>query len=197
MSELEVLFHKDNISVVRLKPNQWQTLRDLKIRSIVQDPLAFADPIPELDKYKNRSEEEWRSILSGKMSGGRPGESIVLFAKDGQDDVGLITAIIPQQEGNYQMATVQHTFVDENHRRKGIGEELLRTLIEQLKQRSNIGEVELDVVVTQQAAIDLYKRLGFRSVGFTKEKAKRGEKEYDRYDMKLALKPLPPKLNIG
>jgi len=188
MPETEILVQRNLMSIVRPSSNQWQTLRDLKIRSIIQDPIAFADPVPERTKYEKRSQDEWMAVLSGKMSGGRPGESIVLFAQDGNKYVGLITAIIPQQSGDKQVATVQHTFVDKDHRGKGLGEDLLKTLIEQLKLKDNIASVQLDVVTTQIAAMALYKKLGFQIVGLTKEKAKRGDQEYDRYDMVLNLR---------
>lgn len=188
MSNPEVLFQKNQISVIRPTPNQWQVLRDLKIRSVIQDAIAFADPIPERTKYEQRAQNEWEAVLAGQISGGRPGESIVLFAQDGSEYAGMVTAIIPEQQGNEKSATVQHMFVDENHRRKGIGEDLLIALVEQLKQRGNVATVQLDVVVTQVAAIELYKKLGFQIKGYTQEKAKRGDKEYDRYDMSLRLK---------
>lgn len=188
MANREVLFQQDLISIVRLDSSQWKILRDIKIESVVQDSIAFADPIPEITKYKQRAQGEWEAALSGSMTGDRSGESIVLFAQDGNDYVGLVTAIIPQQEGNQQAATVQHTFVDKNHRGKGIGEDLLKSLIEQLRLKLDVSMVQLDVVVTQQVALGLYKKLGFKIVGFTPKKAKRGDKEYDRYDMVLQLR---------
>lgn len=187
MASFEVLFQKNQISVIRPTSNQWQVLRDLKIRSVIQDPIAFADPIPERTKYEQRTQDEWEAVLTGRMSGGKPGESIVLFAQDGPDYAGMVTAIIPEQASEKKTVTVQHMFVDENHRRRGIGEDLLAALIEQLKQRGDIANVHLDVVVTQVAAIELYKKLGFQITDYTPEKAKRGDKEYDSYDMSLQL----------
>lgn len=123
--------------VVRPSPDQWQTLRDLKIRSLKQEPTAFADPNPEREKYEQRTEDEWRAILSGEMSGGRPGKSIALFTKDENDYAGLVIAIIPKQGSRRLVATVQHIFIDKNHCRKGLGESLLRTLmVLNLKQSS-------------------------------------------------------------
>ncbi len=185
MADEEVLVNKNNISIVRPNPNQWVLLRDLKIKSIEQDRLAFADPVPEIEKYKKRTEEDWRAIVAGKISGGRPGESIVLLAQDGQEYIGLVTAIIPRDS---QTATVQHTFVDQFHRQKGIGKVLLTTLIEKLKQKPDLTGVELDVVTTQEAAIGLYKKLGFVIKGFTEQKATRDGKEYERYLMSLPLR---------
>ena len=184
----EVLSQKNQISIVRPAVNQWQVLKDLKMRSIIQDHIAFADPIPERTKYEQREQGEWEAILSGKMSGGRNGESITLFVRDGTEYIGMVSAIIPEQQGEEKTATIQHMFVDENYRGKGIGEDLLLALIQQLKQKSDVTKAQLDVVVTQRAAIGLYKKLGFQTTGYTSEKAQRGDKEYDGFNMTLRLK---------
>jgi len=58
--------HPDHISssqvqIVHLTPDQWTILRDLKLRSLDQEPIVFADAADERAKYLARSEEEWRA----------------------------------------------------------------------------------------------------------------------------------------
>jgi ribosomal protein S18 acetylase RimI-like enzyme len=47
----------------------------------------------------------------------------------------------------------------------------------------------LQVVVTQEAAIGLYKSLGFKEVRIIKNAVKRGEDQYDELEMELDLNP--------
>ena len=69
--EAESPRHPDHISasqiqIVHLLPDQWEILGGLKLRSLDQEPIAFADEAEERAKYLARSQEEWREILSGK-----------------------------------------------------------------------------------------------------------------------------------
>lgn len=137
------------VNIVHLNPDQWIVLRDLKLRSLEQEPIAFADVETERAKYLSRSEAEWRAILSGKMSAGRAGETIMLFAQKEGEYVGMVSAIIPEGQ---TAATVQHMFVDKNFRRQGIGEKLLLKLIEEKlveggARRGNLIHNEIEMVL--------------------------------------------------
>jgi ribosomal protein S18 acetylase RimI-like enzyme len=153
-----------NIRIVELSPDEWQRLRDLKVSSLEQEPVAFSDPETSIQKYLKRTEDEWRQILSGKMSRGYPGRSLNIFAKDIDTNnlVGMVSAIIldGQRDGSV-MATVQHMFVDKNYRIRKIGSSLLTELLHKLRNRTRTNIVELWVVTTQEAAISMYRGYGF------------------------------------
>lgn len=178
--------HKEKplIQIVELSLDEWQLFRDLKLKSLEEELVAFEDPEEGKEKYLQRSESEWRNILSGKMSGGRAGESTQIFARSDQEIVGMVSAIIPA-EGE-RKATIQHMYVDGNYRGQHIGRQLLQNLIEKLKSRGDLRKIELQVVVSQVPAIELYKSLGFIEVG-RREVSRRGQ-AYDEIEMELAIR---------
>ena len=175
---------KPPIQIVELSPDEWQLFRNLKIRSLEKEPVAFEDPEEGREKYLQRSESEWRDILSGKMSGGRAGESMQVFAKSGQEVVGMASAIIPAARQE-KTATVQHMYVDGSYRGQSIGRQLLLNLVEKLKSRDDLKKIELQVVVSQIPAIELYKSLGFIEVG-RREVSRHGQ-TYEEIEMELNL----------
>lgn len=183
------LLQTSPIRVVELSPDQWTVLRDLKLRSLDQEPIAFADPEEERTKYVHRSEDEWRAILSGKMSGGREGETVMVFAEDNGHYIGMVSAIIPAgQSEEARKATIQHMYVDsQGYRGLGVGKQLLSALLEKLRARGDIKKAELSVVTTQVPARKLYERTEFRTVKTVARGAKRGQNVYDEIEMELDL----------
>lgn len=180
---------KPGISVAEISPDNWQVLRDLKLKSLEQEPIAFEDPEEGRDKYLQRAEAEWREILTGKRSGGKPGQTLTVFAKDepGGKYIGMVSAVTSARE-NPEIATVQHMYVDnEGYRGKGIGKQLLQGLIDTVKAKGDIRKLELQVVATQEAAIGLYKSLGFKEIRRVAKAVKRGDQEYDEIEMELEL----------
>ncbi|MEK7648647.1 MAG: GNAT family N-acetyltransferase [Patescibacteria group bacterium] len=174
------------ITITQLAPDDWQVLRGLKLKSLEQEPIAFEDVKQARLKYTDRTETEWRDILSGKMSGGRAGEVFTVFAQDSftESYVGMVSAIISE---NSKTATVQHMYVDnEGYRGRGIGRQLLRELIDRITAKG-IQKIELQVVVTQEAAVGLYTSLGFKEVKRSKNAVQRGDAHYDEYEMELII----------
>jgi ribosomal protein S18 acetylase RimI-like enzyme len=177
------LLHVPQINICQILPDQWTILRDLKLRSLDQEPIAFADPEQERAKYLARTEGEWRAILSGHMSGGKAGETIMFFARDNTRYVGMVSAIIPEGQSD---ATIQHMYVDnEGYRGLGVGKQLLTALLRKLKDRSDVKKTKLSVVATQIPARKLYGGLGFKEIKTLQGSATRGEKSFDEIEMEL------------
>lgn len=177
------LLHSPQINVIQILPDQWTILRDLKLRSLDQEPIAFANVEQERAKYLARTEDEWRAILSGKMSGGKAGETIMFFAQDNSRYVGMVSAIVPEGQTT---ATVQHMFVDsEGYRGLGIGKQLLAALLSKLKNRGDLKKAKLSVVATQIPARNLYESVGFKEVKILQGSATRGKESFDEIEMEL------------
>jgi ribosomal protein S18 acetylase RimI-like enzyme len=177
------LLHVPQINIGQILPDQWTVLRDLKLRSLDQEPIAFADAEQERAKYLSRTEEEWRAILSGKMSGGKAGETVMFFARDNSHYVGMVSAIIPEGQ---TAATIQHMYVDnEGYRGLGVGKQLLTALLQKLKDRGDLRKTELSVVSTQVPARKLYESIGFKEVKTLQASATRGDDFFDEVEMEL------------
>ncbi len=80
----------------------------------------------------------------------------------------------------YETIDIVNVFVKENKREKGIGEKLLRFLINENKDKKNI---TLEVSKENKPALNLYKKVGFEIVGTRKEYYK----GIDGYLMELKL----------
>ena len=65
----------------------------------------------------------------------------------------------------YETIDIVNIFVKENKRREGIGEKLLRFLMNENKDKNNI---TLEVNKENEPALNLYKKLGFKIVGTRK-----------------------------
>lgn len=139
-----------SVEIRSLGSNDWEMLRDIKILSIQKEPLAFENQKPELTKYLTRSEEGWKDKLSDE-------KRVTVFAIDDGKGVGMITSVLSNDGAR---ATIQHVYVDREHRGNKYAEKMFADLLPKLKQKG-VQIADLAVLVTQTTAIDLYKRIGF------------------------------------
>ena len=90
-------------------------------------------------------------------------------AKDHGSAIGFVTGYerkgIPdevlQSWSSKRVGYVDLMAVDPNFRRKGVGMALMNMLLDQF-QRNGIDTVHLDVPVEQEAAVGLYRKIGFK-----------------------------------
>lgn len=64
---------------------------------------------------------------------------------------------------------VEHIFVDEQHRNKGLGKRLMQA-VESYFREQGIGKIKLTVTLQNKAAISLYEKIGYRQARFVMEK---------------------------
>lgn len=165
------------VKIVKLSPDDWYVLRDLKLRSLEQEPIAFEDYEQGKKRYLRRSEEEWRLRMTED-----PRDGVTLYAQEGDEYVGMVNALRLDETS----AIVQHMYVDSRgHRGKGIGRQLLTQLIDEIGKMGDIEKVYLAVVETQTAARNLYESIGFYEK--RRGRAKRGKEIFGEIDMELEL----------
>ncbi|MBM7619137.1 RimJ/RimL family protein N-acetyltransferase [Bacillus tianshenii] len=89
-----------------------------------------------------------------------------LVAVDGEELIGYLMAI-----GSTTQRTAHSVYlvigVSETARGKGVGTELFRKMVEWAKNR-NLHRLELTVMIHNEAAINLYKKMGFEIEGVKK-----------------------------
>ena len=157
-------------TITELGPTDWKVLRDLKLKSLSQEKLAFEDVEEGREKYTRRTEQEWQDNFNDKM---------FLFARDMSGNyVGMVCAVTKSG-----VATIQHLYVDSDYRGLSVGKKLLQKLISNLKEDKDVHKIELQVLTTQLPAINLYHSLGFKEMKRTEKTAKRGAEEYDKIEM--------------
>ena len=112
-----------------------------------------------------------------------------------KDDISPFVSYIEYYEENkiigtlkystiYDRIEIDNIFVEENYRRKGIGNKLLIELINLAKNR-NKNEIILEVNDKNEAAIKLYEKNGFKNIGIRK---KYYNNTHDANIMSLSLK---------
>ena len=86
---------KSPVRLVKLSPDQWEELRDFKISSLQQEPIAFEDFESGMTRYQSRTEEEWRNWLTNR-------NRVALFAMDNGRPVGMVSALVGENTAYFQ-----------------------------------------------------------------------------------------------
>jgi ribosomal protein S18 acetylase RimI-like enzyme len=107
------------------------------------------------------------------------------FAISDNEVIGWIE-ITPKLNPRLAHRGVLSMGVAKPHRGTGIGRELLSAAIEHAK-KIGLEKVELDVYVSNKAAVELYKKFGFKQSGFISHYRKLDGEYYDCLFMDLSL----------
>src|SRR2546428_12975226 len=86
---------------------------------------------------------------------------LLLVARDKDTILGVTLAVYPPSAELGRVMTVNDFFVKPEHRRKGVGRELAKHLIEECK-RMKIDEIGLEVLMGNKTAASFWKSMGFR-----------------------------------
>ncbi len=138
------------IEVRRVRPEEWEPLRDLRLRALVDAPYAFARTWEE---DQRRPEEHWRSAAESP---------IFVAIRDGQW-VGMAGCYL---EPTDPTVVVWGMWVAPEARRAGLGRRLLEAAIDWARSERMTG-VRLSVAENNGAAFELYRSAGFTPTGKT------------------------------
>lgn len=137
----------ERFSIRSVKREDYGGVRDLYRLSVQCNPKGF---IQDLDHH---------GCIIDKMRTWRKAGGDLLVAMLGARVVGM-GALAPLATDNVELCKLH---VTPQHQGKGIGRWLAERLIRRAK-RAGFSAMELHVTVTQQAAIGLYWKLGFREI---------------------------------
>jgi ribosomal protein S18 acetylase RimI-like enzyme len=144
------------MDIREVRPTEWRSLKDLRLRALETDPDAFGSTIAEERVKPDTTWQEWAA------EGWGLGPQTTLVAVDGDHWLGMGVCIVPEAEP--RSATVYAMWIDPAARRRGIGQELLRELIKWASSK-RVEELFLAVTEGNTAAMNLYERAGFESTG--------------------------------
>jgi len=102
---------------------------------------------------------------------------LFLVAEIGNEVVGYVSAVV-RREGVGHVISI---CVDPQHRRKGIGRRLMQEVEKALIELFGVKSIRLEVRVSNTAAINLYKSLGYRIVKKLQNYYPDGEDAYVMY----------------
>jgi ribosomal protein S18 acetylase RimI-like enzyme len=143
------------ITVRPVREDEWQAYRDLRLKALETDPLAFGST---LKRERGFSPEMWRERITRGVSGFA---SLTLAAVgSGRRFVGM--TVVADLEGTLHLFGM---WVDPKFRGVGIGGRLLDTAMTWIR-RSHPGRaILLEVNPRQVDAVHLYESRGFRRTG--------------------------------
>lgn len=140
--------------VEALAEDDWRRLRALRFAALREAPDAFG---PTVDAARQEPEAYWR-----RWAGGGPaGRAIVLVATRDGVDVALISGSVDERAVGH----IGAMWVDPSARGIGIAARLLRAMLDALPERGAVGAVRLWVTSSNEVALSLYERRGFRRTG--------------------------------
>ena len=162
------------ISVGELPVWRWKESRDIRLKALRSDAIAFGKSFSE---EKNYPPNIWKNYLRKK-------HAIYIFVDD--MPVGMLAMKPYTGVRTRHIATLVGMYISKEHRGKGLGDILLKEMIRRIKKKG-YKKIELDVNTRQLPAIRLYKKNGFRKVGIWKKELFVNGRYYDEYFMEKLL----------
>ena len=142
------------ISVRRVRAEEWQALRELRLHALAGAPRAFSTTLAEASA---RSDDQWRDLAAR----GATSERWATFVAD--DDGRLVGMATGALEEGARAADLMQMWVDPSARRRHLGRRLVEAVLAWALERAD--ELRLHVVLGEEPAIALYRSLGFRDTG--------------------------------
>ncbi|MFI5781245.1 GNAT family N-acetyltransferase [Nocardia sp. NPDC051570] len=135
--------------VQQLTPDDWQILRDIRLRALAEAPSAFG---ATLTQARTRTEQQWRSRLT---------ERAVFVATLDDTAIGTIAATA---DPDHDAAHLISTWVAPEARASGVADRLVRTAIAWATS-TGYTSIRLEVSDGNIRAERLYRRHGFTRTG--------------------------------
>lgn len=161
------------VTITPLSPDDWQEYKTIRLQALHNDPQAFGSTYTVESHF---SDEEWQERPSDK-------NTIILIAKDEDKVIGMGGVHWDHWEKTQHIAHVWGMFVDQAYRGQGIGKKLMEEIEAKAKERPQTEKIKLEVVTDQEAALELYKKLGYREVGVQERQMKQDDVYYNSYLM--------------
>ena len=146
----------EETSIVKLEPRHWRDWKALRLEALQRDPAAFSSTY---DETVTRPDEHWQERLANPLS-------ILLMAYADGRPIGMVGALLGDDDGDAAVAVVFSMYVRAAHRQQGVGRSLMHALIAHVAADPQIVTVRLNVRAEQEAACRLYESLGFRLAGY-------------------------------
>jgi GNAT superfamily N-acetyltransferase len=137
--------------VERMKPQEWQRARAIRLRALEDTPDAFGSTLSHELKMPD---DQWQARLASS-------NSVTFVAALGDRDIGItVGAPYDNAAGLFAM------WVAPEARGKGVGDALVAAVINWASE-NRFERILLDVGDWNRSAINLYKRNGFEPTGHT------------------------------
>ena len=162
------------MKITKLPTSRWLDYKNLYMESIVNSPQAFLWSKEEIGSKKD---SEWQDRM----------KNMFFAIADDEQLVGMAGSYCEEKKKLSHIANIVRVYVNPEYRGKGIGKQLLLTVIEDIKSKPEIKKIQLGVIATQTSAFNLYESVGFEKVGELKMAVKIDDHFYDQYLMEMIL----------
>jgi ribosomal protein S18 acetylase RimI-like enzyme len=112
-------------------------------------------------------------------------DHVMFGAFDGEHLIGITGFNRMARQRAMHRGEIVQVYVDSNYRGQNIGEQLIRRALDYAFTLDGIEQVQLSVIASNQTAIRLYEKIGFRSFGIQPRYFKAGDTYLDQQFMQL------------
>lgn len=146
-----------SFTIRQIRSGEEANFRTIRLRALADSPSAFASTLEETEA---RPTEYWHDRVRSAVAAQ---ENVLFVATDGDAWIGLVGGFV-YEETSIQVPYLVSMWVDPAHRGCGVGQALVEQVIEWARERG-MAHLLLEVAATNQPAIALYTRCGFRLTG--------------------------------
>lgn len=165
------------MTIRKLQPDESLLYRALRLECLKREPEHFGSTYEEELSTATLKFESWIE---------QNGSDHFMFgAFDGRTLMGIVGFARQERQRARHRGEVVQMYVDAPHRGRGVGERLLRGLLNQAFSLDGVEQAQLSVVAHNRAAIQLYERIGFRAFGVQPNYFKVGVHYFDQQFMQL------------
>jgi ribosomal protein S18 acetylase RimI-like enzyme len=161
------------MEIVKLKLEDWEKFRDLRLEALKEDSAAFGESYEE---RLGMSDEEVQIRIKKE-------NNLILIANEKGNPIGMIGVNFEEGEKVSHIAYVWGMYVNKDYRNQGIGKKLFGAMLAEIQKNEKIKKINLNVNTQQTSAVKLYESFGFKIAGTLHEELKIGEEYFDEYAM--------------
>lgn len=169
-----------NIQIITLQKERWRDYKEIRLEALREEPHAFGTSFSDAEQ---RPDFYWIERIEESLEGKT---DYMLFAECDGRLVGILGAYFHKTPETQKSGHLWGMYVQKEFRGKGVGSQLMKSMLKKLQQISILEKVSLLVNQEQTAAVNLYKQLGFEQVG-TEEFVLGDGKLYKEYKMERML----------
>jgi GNAT superfamily N-acetyltransferase len=142
------------LNIRRIRADEWERLRALRLQALADAPMAFAATLAREEAF---ADDVWQERAAGGAAGV---DRVTFIAEEGGRWVGLATGLLAGQP----VPALVGMFVEKSARQGGIGAALVERVASWTRDRGG-DRLVLWVTADNHAAIALYRRCGFAPTG--------------------------------
>jgi len=163
------------IEIIDYTAVDWKDYKALRLEGLKNYPTSFGGSYEDNLAY---SDADWQARLEkGQLT----------FAKAEDELVGTVGFHDYRGEKTVHLYSVYGVYVKPEFQQSGVGTELLNSVLERIKSEPQAHKVKCCVNSQNEAAINLYKKVGFEVVGTQKDELLVNGEFHDELMMELIL----------